>query len=284
MEPQQAQKTEDSSPSMTLAAKATKPAVAKKSAKKKSKEIDVSIDGTAAVLENLSKDDAISLIKDSIENVDYTYFKIGGALSVIQANAWFHEDGYDKFEDFVKAEFNIKYRRAMYWVGIYNSLTDSGVDWELVKELGWSKLKIIAHLLTVENAAEWVETAKDMTVLTLLAHLKELAAANDDTEVGEEEVTVNTTVTVTFKVHPDQKEIIETALSKAKQELSTEFDAVALDSICAQYLSGSVSAPKITGTAKAPTLTQLMEASSAEEVLTIFSDVYPEVNITAEVD
>jgi hypothetical protein len=39
-------------------------------------------------------------------------------------------------------------------------------------------------------------------------------------------------------VAPDQKETILLALERARSELETEYDAVALEAICMNYLSG----------------------------------------------
>jgi hypothetical protein len=41
-----------------------------------------------------------------------------------------------------------------------------------------------------------------------------------------------------YSVAPDQKEIIILALEKARAELGTRFDSVALEAICMNYLSG----------------------------------------------
>ena len=43
-----------------------------------------------------------------------------------------------------------------------------------------------------------------------------------------------------FRLHADQLEIVEAALAQMKVELPTEHDNVALEHICAAYLSGSV--------------------------------------------
>ena len=44
--------------------------------------------------------------------------------------------------------------------------------------------------------------------------------------------TMNNTVYKTFKLHPDQKEIVEAALKTPKQQSGTKSDTVALELIC----------------------------------------------------
>ena len=43
-----------------------------------------------------------------------------------------------------------------------------------------------------------------------------------------------------YNVYPDQKEMILLALQKARTEMGTEHDTVALDAICLNYLSGAI--------------------------------------------
>jgi hypothetical protein len=41
-----------------------------------------------------------------------------------------------------------------------------------------------------------------------------------------------------YHAHDDQIEIIERSLDRAREEIRTEFDVVALEAICMNYLSG----------------------------------------------
>ncbi|MEK0325570.1 MAG: hypothetical protein QQN63_07680 [Nitrosopumilus sp.] len=85
--------------------------------------------------------------------------------------------------------------------------------------------------------------------------------------------------TLTFKVHEDQKETINQAVDQALEESNTEFKAVALEAICLNYLAGGS-----TKASKPLSLTGTMEKYSAETVLDAFEVVFPDVNLTAELD
>ena len=52
-------------------------------------------------IESLSREQAFSMVPDLIGSVDYSYFKLGGVLSVIQNNAWW-EDEADTFKAFIE--------------------------------------------------------------------------------------------------------------------------------------------------------------------------------------
>lgn len=54
---------------------------------------------------------------------------------------------------------------------------------------------------------------------------------------------MNNTTYKTFKLHPDQKEIVEAALEYVKQKTGTKFDTVALELICQQHMGTGIAFP-----------------------------------------
>lgn len=284
---------------MAITKKAPKMVLAKGSeaeveAKPEVKEKDATVEGvdmpesvkdliseTAYEVENLKEDRAFKLVPTLLNGIDKDYFKLGGVLSVIQSQGWYMDKNYENFRSYVESECGMAYRKSMYLIGIYNGLVASGVSWAQVGHLGWTKLKELAPILTTENVEEWVAIAESMTVLQLQEHIRAQSAGVEagtaDAPVGSEEAQdeAKKTTTMTFKVHVDQKETIRAALDKVKHETGTEFDAVALEHMALDYLSGDSTLKKI------PTLAELMEGKSAEEVLTIFGEVFPEVALEA---
>lgn len=253
----------------------TKKAAAAKAETDTVKQDDV-IATEATSIESLSKEKAFELVAKLAENVEFTYFKLGGILSLISRQQWFHEEGYDTFKDFVEAKFGIHYRKAMYLIGIYNGLVESGVPWEKVSSLGWSKLKELAHILTPENVDKWVEIAKSLSVIALIEYIKQETAAQPSTT----EVTPKPDLsTLSFKVHSDQKETIREAIEKAKHESGTEFDSAALEFMAVGYLSG----PSKKGAVVQKSLEQLIKETSIEEVLGLIEKIHPGIDITVEV-
>lgn len=231
---------------------------------------------TAKEVEGLKEDKAFKLVPQLLDSIDHDYFKLGGVLAVIQSNGWFMDKGFENFKSFVETESGIAYRKAMYLIGIYNGLVESGVKWDQVQHLGWTKLKELASFLTPENVEEWVALAENMTVIQLQEHIKAQSAGDSAVGEGDEAATeaVKTT-TITFKVHTDQKETIKEALVKCKHETGTDSDAVAIEHICLDFLGGSSKLAKI------PTIKELMKGKSAEEVLGVFGEVFPDVEISA---
>lgn len=235
---------------------------------------------TAKEVENLKEDKAFKMVPKLLDGIDQDYFKLGGVLSVIQTNGWFMDKNYENFRSYVENELGMAYRKSMYLIGIYNGLVESGVKWSQVSHLGWTKLKELASILTPDNVEHWVGLAENMTVLQLQEHIKAESAgasAGGDAPEGTEKSVAEAkkTTTMTFKLHADQKETIRTALDKVKHETGTEFDSVALEQLCLDFLAGDSKLKKI------PTLAEMMANSSEEEVLTIFGEVYPDVQLEA---
>lgn len=189
-------------------------------------------------IENLKEKDADKLVDTLAEQGEVTAFKLGGVLSRVQQEGWFKP--YATFREYIELGKGIHYRRAMYYVAIYNALAESGVPYAKVKHIGWTKLKEIAAILTQENVDEWVKIAEGQTVLQLIETVKNHNAKKAQKLIGEggEPEQAKTIVTKTFKMHTDQKETIEAAIEKAKEKSNTTIDTVALEYICLEYVSG----------------------------------------------
>lgn len=237
--------------------------------------VDDLIITTSNEIENLDREEAFELIPELHDSVDFAYFRLGGVLSVVQGKeAWWKDEGYDNFRQFIEGKFGLQYRKAMYLISIYGALVESGVKWESLGGIGWSKAKEIAAILTPSNVDEWVEKAQNATVLQLKEMVKKAQLGTlDKTDTTPDTGDVTT---FTVKVHPDQKENINLAIEKAMKEANTEHKGVALEAIGLNYLSGAkVSKPK--------SLEEVIKGYTYEEVLTAFTKVWPEIDLTVHV-
>lgn len=204
--------------------------------------------------------------------VDSSYFAIGTLLNRVMDEGWYVTWGYTSFTDYVAAELAYKPRKAWYLMGIAKSIIASGVTWPEVSELGWSKLKELAPVLTKENVATWVEIGLACNIGKLQEEVRKALAG--DVDLPDHGPETSNTTTISFKVHVDQKESITQAIEKAKGEAGTEFDGVALESICLAYLAG--------GKPKAVGLKANMKKSGYMEVLETFEALWPEIDLTID--
>jgi hypothetical protein len=188
-------------------------------------------------------------------------------LKLINDNSWF--EGFDSFDAYVLETHGFASRKARYLIQIYDNLVSKQIPWDKVSGLGWTKLKDLAPILTSENVDEWVDKASKLTVLELQSVLKAAASGNPDS-------TANTTadvVRVVFKLKGDQAEALQGALAKAKGELNTEFDSVAIENIALAYLGDVI---------KAPSLEDFVKKQDFMALMNVISAAYPQYMITVE--
>ncbi|ATS92308.1 hypothetical protein DLP05_067 [Stenotrophomonas phage vB_SmaS_DLP_5] len=224
----------------------------------------------AQEIEGLSKTKALNLADKLNENIEVDYFRLGGVLKVIYENTWF--EGHESFGAFVADKFGFAERKAKYLMEIYDHLVTKQIPFEKVSGLGWTKLKDLARHLTLENVDEWVAKALPLTVSELQALLK---GSNGDAE-GTTKVTSDEQ-TLKFKFKNDQVETVTSALNKAKAEVNTTYDTVALEAICTGYLGGSVGIA-----ATGASLEEQMKSAGAKGVLELFDQLFPSVEITID--
>jgi hypothetical protein len=222
-------------------------------------------------VETMSKQKALQEAEKLAENVEVSYFKLGGILKLINDNSWF--EGFPTFDAFVFEQYGFQSRKARYLISIYDNLVTKMIPWEKVQHLGWTKLKDLAPVLTQDNVDEWVAKAEKLTVAELLA----LLSSSKNAEEGEKTAkTTDEWVKMPFKFKKDQAETVTQALAKAKGELNTQYDTVALENICAAYIGGSVAVQK------QPSLEDLIKNVGFEELLTKLADMHPEFDITVQ--
>lgn len=248
-------------------------------------QVDLIVKSSNAI-EKLTKVKAFAMVSDLLNENDFNLFRVGGALAVIQDNGWFHDEGYESLKDFVEARYGMQYRKAMYWIQIYKNLVENEIPWDKVKDIGWSKLRMISDILTLENLEEYVELSKDMTQSQLADFIRQQKKGTIESPEGKAPPKEDTIAevkklsTVSFKVHEDQKEIINEALDTAKNQADTEYDAVAFEAICMNFLSKDTKPTKTKGY---PTLRAAMKASTYEEVFEIFEELWPDIELSVTI-
>lgn len=233
-------------------------------------------------MKKLEKNDAVKTAKELLDSIGKSYFYFGGIMSKIQANGWFTEEGYESFQDFVTIEMGMKYRKAMYFIEIYNYLTVAQIPYEKVKNVGWTKLKEIACLLTEDNVDALVKKAEGMNTLQLIEEVKLLKAG--EVKATDQKPKSNPISSKVFKLHDDQREIINEALAKAKEVANTEFEAVALENICFEYLNQSQ-----VSTDKMPSLPQtslmsMLQDKGTEKALLLMQEAFPKASISCTIE
>lgn len=223
----------------------------------------------AQEVENLTKTKALNAAEKLAEDIETNYFRLGGILKQIKAQQWW--EGHPSFEAFLQDKFDFGERKADYLIEIYTHLVDKQIPWEKVAHLGWTKLTLLAKIITPETLDAWIEKATPLTVAELKALVKGEAAVGGQQSAS----TTSSVVRMAFKLHTDQHETVQTALAKAKGELSTDHDNVALAGICSGYLANTYA---VNAGAEVDMLAKFKELGPAG-VLGIFEQAWPDIEL-----
>jgi hypothetical protein len=262
-------------------------------------------------LSGMAEEELVTQAHSLHEGIEKDYLTLGGILSRLKENNWLH--GHATFRIMAEQEFGIQWRKAEHLVTIYNRLIEESIPWSAVSGIGWTKLRAIARVVTLETLKSWVEVASKHNVILLEAIVSEaIKAQANGTPMGAAEVASttqqvldNAPISLKLSLHPDQYALISEAIDKIKEESGTEYYNVALQRLAEFYLQGGVDAQKAAPSQPAPTLAetspeellksllaqpsiqdlivrQVVSSIPPERLLTIFSEVYPDVNLTVE--
>jgi hypothetical protein len=216
---------------------------------------------------------------NSINDVSaFNSFVLGGLLAQVQANGWFGSQS--NFKSWVESDTDIGYRKAAYLTSIYRMLIESGVEWNQVEILGWTKLARLLPILTKENADQLVYVCKDMTVVQVAEFVKEQQKTGELVDVTEKKP--NEVSVISFKAHLDQKETIAAAIEKKQQESGTSVKTVALEFICLDYLSGPSKPTATAKPAQGTSLKSVMQSNDLVEVLRTLEEVFPNIEVSVK--
>ncbi len=252
-------------------------------------------------IENLvDENSAVTQIRELIEDSCFNYFKIGGVLQVIREEKWLLE--HPTFAALCEEEFSFSKRKAEYLIDVYNFCLKADLNWENLKAAGWTKMRLLSRLTEPKEALPWIEKAESTTYKQLQSELKQLqielqkGAAADGSTGDEGSSPVKHLV---FKPHADQCKVIEAAIKKAKKEVSTEFETVALDHICLTYLSPGASTKKPSkdqGAADMAPLVTMEESfravlkqhdddldATVKMVFEVFAKVFPNIDVDVHI-
>ena len=182
-------------------------------------------------------DEAHRVVADMVDKMESNYFKLGGILSSMRLKGWLGE--YSRFNEMVEQEFNLHSRKANYFISIYDTLTYCEVRWDQIKDIGWSKVAIIAsrNVMNPDNCEDWIELAKESSWLELNEKVKEYKREGCKEVDLTEGTTMQDTVAVNVNLHDDQKEMWDEAIQKAKELSGSQSEAEAISNICTEYLS-----------------------------------------------
>ena len=127
-----------------------------------------------------SQADAAALADYQLGGVLY-HIKVSGKHKTIKSGMYAEIGGWDEF---VKEEIGIEYRKAQYLIDIYAKFNKYNIDSSMFKVLGWTKASQISRVMNAENAQQLVDMAETSTVSELKESIKSTIAYDNSNRVA----------------------------------------------------------------------------------------------------
>jgi len=251
---------------------------------------------TVYEVENIDSAQIDAHIDQLQDDAELNTFRLGGVLAVAYQRGFFGE--FTSFKDWVRDRHGIELRSALYHIQIYRRLVETGVTWDQVKAIGWTKLKDIIPIITKENVVSWVDkivdsklTSKQIVELVKFEKAKGAPIGSPPSQIPDE---VKTVSVIQVKTLNDQKETILNALKTFKEKTGTLSDGHAMEMICLEYLNSSAlqAAPSSDGSVQLiaqPIIEltpEMLEAALAQAgphwIFGAIERLWPDITITAD--
>lgn len=127
---------------------------------------------------------AISNLKDQLEE---NFITLGQLLSEIKRAKLYRFKGYEKFKDFIEAEYALNGSLAAKLVQSFDLfIEEMDMDEASVKEIGFDRLQMIRPLMQKaewKEREEWVQKAGELPTKDLRDHIKEIKKQNQEEEI-----------------------------------------------------------------------------------------------------
>lgn len=214
-----------------------------------------------------------------LEETENKTWDLGVALEMAYTNDMYRSWGFDSWRKYVEEELQIQMRKAQYLLvlqGWFKGMPQNIQDW--IRSMGWTKARMLMHVVTVENAAEWRDKVDGKTVAEIDKMLKEAKEAADleGGEGGEGSASEEQSTSKNFKLFPAQLENVDRALEKAMETSGSDKPGNNLDLICTQYLATEIGIDSIQAHLKAQERllgVRLVAYSEEEDAIVYGSDL-----------
>jgi hypothetical protein len=229
-----------------------------------------------------ARTDLDNILKRLADANGFDLFRLGGAVVRAQelfATKTLEFEDYKNFRDYIEEAHGIRYGKAMHAAQIYRKLLDLKLSWSAFESIGWTKVRLVLDVVTKDNIGQWLANAKAMN----FPSLKALVEAEKHKSEAKTEQEAKTITTKTFKLHPDQKQLVEDGLKQASEETGSAFDTVNLEAIIQSYLgSGFMFADVEHAMAYAAKHADDPQVFVEKQVARL-QDLFPQLNIAVEI-
>jgi len=146
-------------------------------------------------VENMTPDEQFSAVARLKDQLEENFVSLGQLLSEIRRSKSFRRKGYEKFKDFVEAEYALSSSLAGKLVQVFDVFVEEmDVDDATLKNIGFDRLQMVRPLVQKADWGErdaWVQMAEDLPTPQLRDHIKELRKKEKEEEIDPKKVFID---------------------------------------------------------------------------------------------
>ena len=179
-------------------------------------------------------------IKEVMGAVEKDHMELAELLAEAYNRKYWEEWGFEDFKVYCNDELDVHWRKAYYFVDIWNKVAEYNLNLAEVKKIGWTKMKEVAAVMTKRNYKGLMAKALKQTSREFAETVKIIRAKQKGTDVRP------VTTTIVLKCNEDEAKGIMEALSEAKKLTESANDTVAFEMICSDWLQDKGAVPEAT--------------------------------------
>jgi hypothetical protein len=180
---------------------------------------------------------------------EQNYWEFGTYLEEVYRGDLYRSWGFDSWTSYVKEELDFDIRTIQYLVKLqkwFGTVSPKVQKW--ARSIGWTKARMLMHVVNDANATEWKNRVSGKTVAQIAemldAEKNKLESGEGDGEGGGEgdgeggEVPERARKR-SFSLFPSQDETVTSALEKAKEIAQSDKEGHLITLICTEFLANN---------------------------------------------
>ena len=180
-------------------------------------------------------------VLEARDQVVESRWDLAGHLFKVKDETVYIHWGYKSFEEYLMVEVKLTERTGDWLIEMYdvfaNQLKIDEDTKKKIKQLGWTKAKSLSRLkkkkvLNKNNISKWISIADKSSAMELDNQIR--AAIQKKTGEGEE---VEPMKNKTFRLAPEQMEIVDNAIEMASKVLESEKPGHCISMVCQDFVA-----------------------------------------------
>ncbi len=168
------------------------------------------------------------------DQIEQNYLGLAELLAEVHNKEYYLDYGFKSFAEYSEVELETKYRKAMYFVDIWNRTKDLKISKAKLKKVGWTKAKEIVGAMTEDNADELLDMAQEKSTEELREEMK---TREDHPAAGSRTATDRVSYqTLRLKMTTSEADVISSAIEEAKKSTESDNDVTALELVCMEWM------------------------------------------------